>query len=406
MSQAEQIIRPQPSQPAQRLSSEAQAISVARELAAQFAKDAIARDRERRLPLEELDAYSQSGLWSILVPKAYGGLGASYRTVGEVFRLISAADGSLGQLPQNHFVILAHLAFDASEEQKRFFFDLVLSGVRFGNAFSERGGKNVADFQTRIEPAGDGFVVNGQKFFSTGALLAHWIPIVGLDAEGRPNLAIVPRQTPGVKVSNDWSSFGQRTTASGTVNLDNVQVPASQVIPIWQAFERPTAGGPISQFIQAAIDAGLARGALDDTLAYVRQHTRAWVDSGQEKATDDPFILQQVGDIQLRLHAAEALLERAADAIDQALLEPSDASVALASIRTAEAKILTTEVALQASNKLFELAGTRSTLEELGLDRHWRNARVHTLHDPVRWKYHILGNYYLNGIDPARHPWL
>jgi SfnB family sulfur acquisition oxidoreductase len=406
MSQAEQIIRPQPATPAQRLTSEEQAISVARELARQFAQDAISRDRERRLPLEELDAYSQSGLWSILVPKAYGGLGASYRTVGEVFRLISAADGSLGQLPQNHFVILAHLAFDGSEEQKRFFFDLVLNGARFGNAFSERGGKNVADFKTRIEPAGDDFVVNGQKFFSTGALLAHWIPIVALDAEGRPNLAIVPRQTTGLKVSNDWSSFGQRTTASGTVTLDNVQVPANQVVPIWQAFDQPTAGGPISQFIQAAIDAGLARGALDDTLAYVRQHTRAWVDSGQEKATDDPFILQQVGDIQLRLHAAEALLERAADAIDQALAQPSEASVALASIRTAEAKILTTEVALQASNKLFELAGTRSTLEELGLDRHWRNARVHTLHDPVRWKYHILGNYYLNGIDPARHPWL
>jgi SfnB family sulfur acquisition oxidoreductase len=248
-------------------------------------------------------------------------------------------------------------------------------------------------------------VVNGQKFFSTGALLAHWIPIVTVDDLGRPHLAVVKRETEGLKVINDWSSFGQKTTASGTVLIDNVKVPASHVVPIWQAFDRPTAGGAISQFIQAAIDAGLARGALEDTLEYVRRHTRPWIDSGVEKATDDPYILQQIGDLQIRLRAADAVLDLAADAIDKALLDANEETVAQASLLTAEAKVLTTEVAILASNRLFELAGARATLEEYGLDRHWRNARVHTLHDPVRWKYHIIGNYVLNGVKPPRHPW-
>ncbi len=403
--QADAFIQTQSSTPAQRLTSEAQAIETARRLASEFAREAVARDRERRLPVAELDAYSQSGLWSIVVPKAYGGLGAGYRTVGEVFKQISSADGSLGQLAQNHFVILAHIAFDASEQQKRFFFDLALSGARFGNAFSERGSKHVADFQTRISAEGDDFVVSGQKFFSTGALLAHWVPIVAVTEEGLPHLAVVPRNAPGLKVVNDWSSFGQRTTASGTVLIDQVRVPAAQVVPIWKAFDRPTAGGAISQFIQSAIDAGLARGAFNDTLDYVRRHTRPWIDSGLEKATDDPYIIQQVGDLQIRLRAADAVLDLAADAIDHALREPTEDNVAQASLLTAEAKVLTTEVAILASNRLFELAGTRSTLEEYGLDRHWRNARVHTLHDPVRWKYHIVGNYALNGVKPPRHPW-
>jgi SfnB family sulfur acquisition oxidoreductase len=402
---ADQYVLSQPTTPAHRLQSEAEAIQAARKLAQEFRREATARDRERRLPSAELDAYSQSGLWSIVVPKEYGGLGASYHTVGEVFKLIAAADGSLGQLPQNHFVILVHLALDASEEQKRFFFDLALSGARFGNAFSERGSKHVADFQTKIQPDGDGYVVNGQKFFSTGALLAHWIPIVTVDDLGRPHLAVVKRETEGLKVINDWSSFGQKTTASGTVLIDNVKVPASHVVPIWQAFDRPTAGGAISQFIQAAIDAGLARGALEDTLEYVRRHTRPWIDSGVEKATDDPYILQQIGDLQIRLRAADAVLDLAADAIDKALLDANEETVAQASLLTAEAKVLTTEVAILASNRLFELAGARATLEEYGLDRHWRNARVHTLHDPVRWKYHIIGNYVLNGVKPPRHPW-
>ena len=72
-------------------------------------------------------------------------------------------------------------------------------------------------------------------------------------------------------------------------------------------------------------------------------------------------------------------------------------------IAVAEAKALSTEVSLHVSNKLFELTGSRSTLQEFGLDRHWRNARTHTLHDPVRWKYHRIGDFVLNGVKPARH---
>jgi alkylation response protein AidB-like acyl-CoA dehydrogenase len=72
----------------------------------------------------------------------------------------------------------------------------------------------------------------------------------------------------------------------------------------------------------------------------------------------------------------------------------------------AEAKIATTEAAMEMTNKLFELAGPQSASERYGLDRHWRNARVHTLHDPVRWKYYAVGNFYLNGVDPPRHAWL
>jgi alkylation response protein AidB-like acyl-CoA dehydrogenase len=76
-----------------------------------------------------------------------------------------------------------------------------------------------------------------------------------------------------------------------------------------------------------------------------------------------------------------------------------------ASVAVAEAKILTTEAALEASERLLELAGTSATRAAPNLGRFWRDARVHTLHDPVRWKYHLLGAYALNGAPPARHQW-
>lgn len=402
----DQFIQSLPVTPAHRIKDDAEAIAVAKQLAVQFGQEAALRDAERRLPIDELNAFSQSGLWGITIPKQYGGAEVSYRTLAEVIKIISTVDPSLGQLPQNHLVIIDHIRLDGTEHQKKFFFELVLNGVRFGNAFSERGNKHVADFQTKITPVGDGFEVSGQKFFSTGALLAHWIPIVTVNDEGLPHLALVPRDSKGITVINDWSSFGQRTTASGTVIIDQVQVPADRVVPIFQAFANPTAAGPTSQFIQAAVDAGIARGTIQETINYVKEHARPWIDSGLEQAVQDPYTIQQVGDLKIKLRAAEAVLDLAADQIQRAVDSPNEDTVAEASILVAEAKVLTTEIALLASNKLFELGGTRSTLAEHNLDRHWRNARTHTLHDPVRWKYFAVGNYFLNGVKPPRHPWI
>lgn len=149
--------QPLPRTPARRIADDAEAIRVARELAGLFAEEASLRDRQRRLPVAELEAFSQSGLWGISVPRAYGGAEVGYRTLAEVLKTIAAVDPSLAQLPQNHLAVLDHLRLDGSEEQKRFFYGLVLDGVRFGNAFSERHSRTVAEFQTRVLADGDGF---------------------------------------------------------------------------------------------------------------------------------------------------------------------------------------------------------------------------------------------------------
>ncbi|CAN7363430.1 SfnB family sulfur acquisition oxidoreductase [Paraburkholderia sp. DD10] len=389
------------------IADDAEALAVAHELAARLAKGAAGRDAERRLPHEEIEWFSQSGLWAITVPKAYGGAGVSFVTLTEVIRIIAAADSSLGQLPQNHFGLVDVVALTGSEAQKQYFFAQVLGGKRFGNGFSEKGTKNVLDLKTSVTRDGENYVVHGTKFYSTGALFADFVPVLGLDAERKGWLAYIPKGTSGLSVIDDWSGFGQRTTASGTVTLDHVRVPASHVLPAHRVTDFPTLNGPISQIIQAAIDAGIAQAALADTLTFVRARSRPWIDSGVERASDDPLTVREIGHLHIQLHAAEALLERAARVLDASAAKPetTEDDVARASVAVGEAKVLTTEVALLAGEKLFELAGTQSTLAEHNLDRHWRNARVHTLHDPVRWKYHLVGNYYLNGVKPVRHPW-
>ena len=395
---------PRPSAPAHIIRSDAEALEVARRLSREFAVEASLRDQEGYLPIAEIDAYSQSGLWGINVPNAYGGAGVSYATLAEVIRILAEGDSSIAQITQNHLALVAHVTLDATEDQKRELFGLVLQGIRFGNAFSEKGSKNVAAFETKVRRDGEFAVVRGQKFYTTGALLAHIVPIVAVDDEGKGWLVFADRDAPGLTVINDWSGFGQRTTASGSIRIEDVRVPASRLVPI-AAFDRPTAAGAISQIIQSAIDAGIAAAAIAETTAFVRTRSRPWIDSGKESAGEDPFTISAIGELVIRLHAAEALLERAGRAIDAALANPTKEAVNQATLVTSESKVLTTEVAIAATNKLFELAGTRSTLREHNLDRHWRNARTHTLHDPVRWKYFHVGNYHLNGVNPPRHAW-
>lgn len=301
---------PRPTAPAHVIKDDAEAIAVARGLATEFVKESAKRDRERIWPVAELDAFSQSGLWSINVPKAFGGPEVSYATLAKVIEIISAADSSIGQIAQNHLGVVAAIRTVSDPEQQKLLFAEVLKGTRFGNAFSEFGSKRAVDFETRFTDAGDHVVVNGRKFYSSGALLAHLVPIVALDDEGRAWYAIAERDAPGLTVIDDWSSFGQRTTLSGTVLLDNVKVPKTHLVPGYKGYEVPTADGAIFQIIQVAVDTGIAQAAIDETVSFVRTKSRAWVDSGVENAWDDPYTIQAVGDLTLRLHAAQALLEK------------------------------------------------------------------------------------------------
>ena len=393
--------------PTQVLRNDSEALAAAHALAQAARLQAGLRDRQRKLPWSEIEQFTRSGLGSISIPREYGGPQVSFVTLAEVFAIISAVDPALGQIPQNHFGILHVLQGAASESQKKQLFQSVLDGWRIGNGGPERGTKNTLDVKARISAEGDDFVINGQKFYSTGALFAHWVAVKALDDEGRQVMAFVRRGTPGLRIVDDWSGFGQRTTASGTVLLNNVPVDADLVVPIWRLGQTPGIQGAVSQLIQAAIDAGIARGALDDTISFVRERARPWIDAKVERASDDLYVIADIGKLKIELHAAEALLRKAGQVLDQVSAAPITAqSAARASIAVAEAKVLTTELSLLASEKLFELAGSRATLAEFNLDRHWRNARVHTLHDPVRWKYHAIGAYRLNGTLPARHSWI
>ena len=391
----------QPLAQAHIIQSDAEALDIAHALAEQFKSNAIQRDAQRILPFQEIEAYSQSGLWAITVPKQYGGAEVSSLTVAKIIALMSGVDGSIGQIPQNHFYALEVLRNTGTEQQKQKLYAEVLKGARFGNALAEFKTKNATQKQTAITPTEHGFVVNGEKFYCTGSLFAHRIPTLVKDHENREFLAFITRESEGLELIDDWSGFGQRTTGSGTVKFNNVQVAAEDIIPFDTAFSQATLVGPFAQIMHAAIETGIARAAFEETLHRVRQ-ARPWIDSGVDQATADPLILFELGRIVADVRASEVLLKQAARSIDAAKPQPTAHNIAKASLDVAKVRAHSTETALKASSKLIELAGSRGSQREDGLDRFWRNARVHTLHDASRWKYYFIANHLLNGVLPPR----
>ncbi len=365
------------------------------------------RDQNRQLPFAEIELFSKKGLGGIRIPQTFGGAFVSNKTLAQVFRIINKADPSVGQIPQNQIALLNMIDILGNEQQKHFIFNEILNGKRLANGGPERNTKDTKTLSTTLCIENGHYYVDGEKFYSTGSSFAHWLAIKAIHPEGYVVLTLVDATAQGVEVIDNWNGFGQRTTSSGTVKLQRVEVDPLLIFDERKLVEDVNYRGAFSQLMQVAIDVGIAEAAFEDTLSAVKK-ARPIVDAQVEKASFEHYTLQEVGKSAVLLDAAILLLDEAAEYLDELdqLSVVSAEQAAQASILVAEAKVYANDAALQISEKLLELGGSRSSLSQHNLDQHWRNARVHTLHDPIRWKLHALGNYYLNNTFPARHAWI
>lgn len=390
---------------ARRLASESEAIEAARHAAAAIAEISADPSQNAHLPLRQAEILSQSGVTAISLPKELGGLGASVKTVVETVRLISTADGGVGQLLQIHNVMIRGIATGFAPEIRDRLVADILDGKRFGNALAEVGGKNKFDHKTFAERQSDGrLILRGSKFYSTGSYLAEWISLSAGSTEGLINI-LLHRDTPGLTLVDDWHAFGQQHSVSGTVRFDGIVVD-ERFVP-----RRPPGPGGMPrtgltwpQILHAAIDTGIARGALDAAVHHLRHNTRPWVDAEVEHAAQEPHIIKTIGEYAVAVRAAEALLRHAAALFDEHRADPDSKPLQDELIlAVAAARAASDEASLRISSDMFSLLGANASLTKWNLDRFWRDARVHTTHDPIRWRLHHVGNYYLNGVDPAEY---
>jgi SfnB family sulfur acquisition oxidoreductase len=369
----------------------------------------IERDRTGQLPVTELARLDASGLLGITIPSADGGPELGMTTLAEAVRRIAAVDPAIAQAPQGHYLMVDVLAVWARDEPRRALFCEVLDGGRLGNALAERGGKHAQDLKTRLTGDGNGVVrLDGRKYYCTGALTSRWIGVSALGPDERLVLAFVRRDADGVELDSDWNVMGQRATVSGGATFTGVEVAPDLVVDYQHAFEVPQQLGARGQLVHAAIEVGIAGGALRDARWFVTEKARPFFEAARagwgQTAAEDPHITLRFGRLATQVRAAELLLAEAAAVLDEIGRVPADAEAAArGSIAVAQAKAFASEVAVQVGSELFSMSGASAADEKHDLSRHWRNARTHSSHDPVDWKYHHTGNYLLTGTPPPNH---
>ncbi len=363
-----------------------------------------AAERDRVLQYDAVEAIRRTGVLTLRVPARYGGPGGSVRDVLTAVIQIARGSSNVAQALRPHFGFAERLLSNrAVEAERREWFPRVNAGVIVGNAITDAKGKTPSGADTTLLADGDGVLrLNGYKFYSTGTLFADLIAVSASDAQGRDLQAIVPAGREGVELFDDWEGFGQRTTASGGTRFTNVEVLPHEVTTVSDGNHL----GHSTAFLQlylATVAAGIAAAARDDAVWYVQTKARPAAHALADTAAGDPFTLHAVGEIAAHASAAEALVLNAADALD-ALVDSGridDAEeLARVAVVVAEAQLIAERLALTAAERLFDTGGASATARALNLDRHWRNVRTVSTHNPLAYKAHAAGNYAVNGVWP------
>lgn len=378
------------------------ALLLAERVSREFATTASYRDREGGTPKHERDVLRESGLLTLVVPKALGGHGASWATTLRAVRRIARSDGSVAHLFGFQHLLLATVRLFGNRTQ---FEALARATVEhrwfWGNAL------NPLDPRATIaREGGSARVLRGEKSFCSGARDADMLVVSATDAAtGKLVVAAIPGDRRGVTARDDWDNMGQRQTDSGSVVFEDVRVYDSEILadpgPLGSTFAtlRPL----IAQLSLCNVYLGIAEGALEVARAVTRDRGRAWFASGVERIHDDPYVLAALGDLVVGLAAARHVTDSAAAVLDEAWSREDALTVderGACAVSIASAKIVTTRAGLEVTNGLFDAAGARATSTKLGLDRFWRDLRTHTLHDPVDYKRRDIGRHWLTGEWP------
>ncbi|MGI9658090.1 MAG: acyl-CoA dehydrogenase family protein [Gaiellaceae bacterium] len=390
-------------------------VATAKSFSARLAEDASGRDRERRFPHAEIDEMRKTGLFALRVPAEHGGGGGSIADYVRVVEALAKGDPNVAQMYITHTYGVELLnQVDADPTVRgELYRRLAEDGLFIGNDYSERGTKTIFDFKTELAPDPDGgWRLNGTKFYATGSGGGDVLYVSGKIEPpasdtghttrdlGEVRMVFLERDTPGMTIHDDWDGMGQRTTSSGTVELNDVHV-ADELCFRTEGFDQPESlFSIVGQAGFAAVYVGIAEAALEAGLEYVRDRARPWPHAEVDAATEDPYVVSHAGRMSTELSTAKAMLASACDAIDAAEKTPSGDLRALASVKTSEAKAVATEVSLSVSERVFQICGAGATVAKYNMDRFWRDARTLTLHDPVDYKYKLVGEWALNGESP------
>lgn len=376
-------------------------LTVAQQVADAIAVNANQYDTAAGLPTEEIALVKASGLLLLPIPREYGGAGASWPQLYRVVQILASASGSIGQIYGNHIALVnAAVALGRPGQAEQSYRVTAQNNLLWANALNGR------DARLKIAAVPDGFRVYGIKSFGTGCAVGDINVIAAvMDGVEMPIVFTVPGDRAGIHYNDDWHNMGQRRTVSGSYRFEDVQVSPEDIVgpPADPTSIFPALVFSISQMSKVYTYLGIAEGALQAAKDYTLNQARPWQASGVEKSSQDPYILQQYGELWADLQAAIALADKAAQQVQWGwdkgtrLTFEDRGEIAIA---IAAAKIQAIKAGLKVTNEIFDVMGARATSSRYGFDRYWRDLRTFSLHDPRAYKSREVGNWFLNQEYP------
>ncbi|MBD2165960.1 acyl-CoA dehydrogenase family protein [Calothrix membranacea FACHB-236] len=371
-----------------------------------IALGASERDRDRILPFDIIDLIRRSRLGALRIPVAEGGAGSTARELFEVVIRLGDADPNVAHIVRNHFSVTERILRSERTQRNRRWLKAVVDGAIIGLAATELEAKRSGGGQvvnTKLTPDGDGYRLNGKKYYSTGSIYADLVFVRVLAPDNTTAFTLIPTKREGIELVDDWDGFGQRLTGTGTTTFTNVRVEADEVILDTDTDRDNLPYNIVPQLFLTAINAGIIRSVLREAKNLIHKRPRTFYHAVAEQAADDPLLQQTVGQISANAFAAEAVVLTAADALDRlpsakAQGEEAETAAALAaSLSASKAKLIVDELVLRSTTLLFEVGGASTTKKSSNLDRHWRNARTLASHNPSHFKARAIGDYEING---------
>jgi alkylation response protein AidB-like acyl-CoA dehydrogenase len=374
--------------------------AVAAVAAGQLAEGALQRDRDNASPREALEILRGHDLANLLVPAEFGGSGAHWETAFRVLRILARADASLAQILGYSYLNQACIAFYGTDAEVREAW--YRRSAERSWFWSDSFNPVSPDLTFRAE--GSGYRLSGVKRFATGAAATD-VVIAGAIADGGEydgELVVfaIDTERAGVTHPGDWDNLGQRASASGSVRYENVLVTEEDILGTDPGDPFSTVVTPGVQLLFGNIYLGIAEGALAQARDLTLARPNSWFLSGVDRYAEDSNVHRLFGGLIAKTTAVEALADRLNRRYDDvvALGEATTADDRAAlEVEIAALKVISTEVGLEVTSRVYEGAGASATKNSIGLDIYWRNLRTHSLHDPVDYKKIEVGAHFLNG---------
>jgi alkylation response protein AidB-like acyl-CoA dehydrogenase len=390
----------------------ARLVALAETLAAEIGTRAAKHDRDASYPFESFAALKRRGYFKAPIPEELGGLGVnSTHDVLVASTRLARGDASLTLGVNMHFAYLQNVVriwraavVSGNERRATALADslrqIAADDVVFASAISEPG-QDITRPATTARRTAAGWTVSGRKIFSTMSpaadVLYASVTFAGDDGRERYGYAMVPRETPGVIVHNDWDALGMRASGSHSVSFDDVRLPSAALrggFPV----------GDSTAYVERNLDSGLfhaaaSLGVAESADMHITRRLKA--SDSEPDARSSMLAAENVVD----LSACRAVLSRAASLIDDhfaAYPWPSDSEDLFAEAQAAKAFI--SEAAVRVVDRALALSGGAGYLNGSPLARAYRDVRAGAFMHPLgaNRAYELLGGLAL-GREVSLH---